>query len=216
MGSSRHARRWPRHLRRMVSNDSSGMVGDAAALRSRRIICLILFRTPSQSLRRNRLQSRAEGDPSPHPSGDRRFHPRVSWVGLCPPRLGMSASRLNADGFPLTHGAGVTVPIHVMPSAPPSRSTRSLLRLATSHRDYLRCNHSNSSRSSRRQIKYSILHKRPAIVHSNFDRLAIAWVADDKAGAKWQSSVSGSKSVGIELFPRGCPVPAKLIAIPRG
>jgi hypothetical protein len=39
----------------------SGMVGDAAALRSRRIICLILFRTPSQSLRRNRLQSRAGG-----------------------------------------------------------------------------------------------------------------------------------------------------------
>lgn len=70
----------------------SGMVGDAAALRSRRIICLILFRTPSQSLRRNRLQSRAEGDPSPHPSGDRRFHPHVSWVGLCPPRLGMNAS----------------------------------------------------------------------------------------------------------------------------
>ena len=43
MGSSRHARRWPRHLHRMVSNDSSGMVGDAAALRSRRIIGLILF-----------------------------------------------------------------------------------------------------------------------------------------------------------------------------
>jgi hypothetical protein len=43
MGSSRHARRWPRHLRRMVSNDSSGMVGDAAALRSRRVICLICF-----------------------------------------------------------------------------------------------------------------------------------------------------------------------------
>src|SRR6476646_1779550 len=38
--------RWPRHLRCMVSNDSSGMVGDAAALRSRRVICLILFRAP--------------------------------------------------------------------------------------------------------------------------------------------------------------------------
>ena len=103
MGSSRHARRWPRHLRRMVSNDSSGMVGDAAALRSRRIICLIVFRTPSQSLRRNRLQSRAEGDPSPHPSGDRRFHLHVSWVGLRPPRLGLSASRLNAGWRRLRH-----------------------------------------------------------------------------------------------------------------
>src|SRR5262245_7804595 len=89
-------------------------------------------------------------------------------------------------------------------------------RSASPHRDDLRCDHSNSSRRSRRQIKYPILHERPAIVHSNFDRLAVAWVADDKTGAKWQSSVSSSKSVGIELFSRGGPVPAKLVAIPRG
>jgi hypothetical protein len=89
------------------------------------------------------------------------------------------------------------------------------VRLAASHRDDLRCNHFNSSRSSRRQVKYSILHKRPAIVHSNFDRFAIAWVTDYKASAHWESSVSSSKSVGIELFSRGCPVPPKLIAIPR-
>ena len=87
--------------------------------------------------------------------------------------------------------------------------------LAASHRDDLRCDHFNSSRSSRRQVKYSILHKRPAIVHSNFYRFAIAWVADDKAGAQWESSVSSGKSVRIELFSRGCPVPPKLIAIPR-
>ena len=101
MVNSRHAWRWHRHLRRMVSNDSSGMVRDAAAPRSRRIICLILFRTPSQPPRRNRLQSRANGNPSPHPSGDRRFHPPVSWVGLCPHRLGLSIrSMANHDsGF---------------------------------------------------------------------------------------------------------------------
>jgi hypothetical protein len=64
------------------------------------------FAHPSQSLHRNRLQSRAEGDPSPHPSGDRRFHPHVSRVGLYPPRLGMSAARLNADGCPSRMGAG--------------------------------------------------------------------------------------------------------------
>ena len=69
-----------------------------------------------------------------------------------------------------------------------------------------RCDHFNGSRSSRRQVKYSILHKRPAIVHSNFYRFAIAWVADDKAGAQWESSVSSGKSVRIELFSRGCPV----------
>ena len=87
--------------------------------------------------------------------------------------------------------------------------------LAASHRDDLRCDHFNSSSSSRRQVKYSILHKRPAIVHSNFYRFAIAWVADDKAGAQWESSVSSGKSVRIKLFSRGCPVPPKLIAIPR-
>ena len=133
MGSSRHARRWPRHLRRMVSNDSSGMVGDAAALRSRRIICLILFRTPSQSLRRNRLQSRAEGDPSPHPSGDRRFHPHVSWVGLCPPRLGMSASTAEcrwlsprASGrVPHAWGPGGWYQFTAYPRTPTLRSQRS-------------------------------------------------------------------------------------------
>src|SRR6478735_10039483 len=76
------------------------------------------------------------------------------------------------------------------------------VRLTASHRDDLRCNHFNSSRSARRQVKYSILHKRTAIVHSNLDRFAIAWVADDKAGAQWESSVSSSKSVGIELFSR--------------
>ena len=89
------------------------------------------------------------------------------------------------------------------------------VRLAASHRDDLRCDHFNSSRSSRRQVKYSILHKRPAIVHSNFYRFAIAWVADDKAGAQWESSVSSGKPVRIELFSRGRPVPPKLIAIPR-
>jgi hypothetical protein len=96
-----------------------------------------------------------------------------------------------------------------------SRFVNTAVRLAASHRDDLRCNHFNSSRSPRRQVKHSIIHKRPAIVHSNFDRLAIAWVTDDKAGAQWESSVSSSKSVGIELFSRGCPVPPKLIAIPR-
>jgi len=45
------------HSRRMVSNHSLGMVGDAAALQSRRDICLLLFRAPSQSLRAKRLQS---------------------------------------------------------------------------------------------------------------------------------------------------------------
>ena len=89
------------------------------------------------------------------------------------------------------------------------------VRLAASHRDDLRCDHFNSSRSSRRQVKYPILHKRPAIVHSNFYRFAIAWVADDKAGAQRESSVSSGKPVRIELFSRGRPVPPKLIAIPR-
>ena len=45
---------------------------------------------------------------------------------------------------------------------------------------------------NRRQVKHSILRKRSAVVHPNVDRFAIAWVADDKAGAKRQSFVSGS------------------------
>ena len=65
------------------------------------------------------------------------------------------------------------------------------VRLAASHRDDLRCNHFNSSGSSRRQVKYSIIHKRPAIVHSNFDRFAIAWVTDDASVATGRAEDRG-------------------------
>jgi hypothetical protein len=61
----------------------------------------------------------------------------------------------------------------------PAWGMYTVVRLAASHRDDLRCNHSNSPRSPRRQVKHSILRKRSAVVHSNVDRLAIAWVADD-------------------------------------
>jgi hypothetical protein len=89
-------------------------------------------------------------------------------------------------------------------------------KLTAAHRDDLCRVHANGSRSARRQIEHSTLYEGAAVVHADVYRLAIAWIAHGKTCTKRQTLVSNGSSIGIEPFARGCFVPSKLIAIPRG